>query len=54
MVGYVMCIMCGLGSFCDGGYLCGIGVECFEDQEAKESKRKYRCVGFFEDVVLVI
>ena len=37
--------------FCDYVYLCGIGLECFEDQEANESERKYRHVGLFQDVV---
>lgn len=37
--------------FCECGYLCGIGVECFEDEEANESERKYRHVGLFENVV---
>ena len=50
-VGCVTCIMCGFGFFCDCAYLCGIGVECLEDQEANKSERKYRCVGIFEDVV---
>ena len=32
LVGCVMCNMCGIGYFCDCAYLCGIGVDCFEDQ----------------------
>lgn len=33
-------------------YLCDIGVECFENQEANKSvERKHRHVGLFEDVV---
>ena len=50
----MMGIMCGFGFFCDCAYLCGIVVECSKDHEANESERKYRCVGLFEDVVLVI
>jgi hypothetical protein len=37
--------------FCDCGYLCGIGVECFEDKEASESEKKYKHVGLFEDAM---
>ena len=46
-----MCIMCGFGYSCDCGYHCGNCVECSEDEEANESEKKYRGVGFFEDVV---
>jgi hypothetical protein len=37
--------------FCDHVYLCDIGVECFENQEANKSERKHRHVGLFEDAV---
>ena len=40
-----------LGFFFDCAYFCGIVVECFEDQEANKSKKNYRRVGLFEDVV---
>jgi len=36
---------------CDCAYLCGIRVECFEDQEANDGEREYRRHGLFEDVV---
>ena len=39
----MMCIIYDFRYFCDCAYLCGIGVECFEDQEATESERKYMC-----------
>lgn len=51
MVGCVMCNMCSSGCFCDCVYLCSIGLECFENQEANESERKYRHGGLFQDVV---
>ena len=38
-VGCGMCIMCGFENSCDCVYLCGIGVDCFEDLEANESEK---------------
>ena len=43
-----------LDVFCDCAYLCGIGLECFKDQEANESEKNIDMLAYFRMLCLVV